>query len=261
MTIIDAHAHIFPHKINHSAVQSISDFYQVPIFCDGTLETLLQDGQTAGVDKFLVHSVATTAHQVQSINDFLVDAISQYPDQLIGFMALHPDMPNLAEELDRAISLGLKGIKLHPDFQKFPIDSPKAYPIYEAVQGRIPILFHIGDPRYHYSNPKRLAKVLDDFPKLQVIGAHFAGWSEWDDAAKYLKSYRLWVDSSSTSHWVSPEKMRHLVDVFGVDSVLFGSDYPMWNPGDELKVLNRLGLSSQQLEQILHKNIEALLDL
>ena len=259
--IIDAHAHIFPHKISEAAVQGISDFYQISIPYDGTLETLLTLGQEAGVSRLLVHSVATAPKQVSSINRFLTEAMAQHPDTLIGFMALHPDMEDVQGEIRRGIDAGFRGIKLHPDFQKFKIDDPKAYPIYEAAQGRLPILFHVGDYRYDYSKPGRLAKVLDDFPRLRVIGAHFAGWSEWDDAAKYLKGYRLWVDSSSTSHWLPPEKMRKLIHLYGADSVLFGTDYPMWNHQNELAALDKLHLPRTQMEQILHKNAEALLEL
>ncbi len=261
MNIIDSHAHIFPHKINQAAVQGISEFYHIDMPYDGTLDTLLKVGNDAGVTKFLVHSVATVPQQVQSINNFIAGSVKENPDNLIGFMALHPDMPDIQDEIDRAISLGLKGIKLHPDFQKFAIDDKMAYPIYEAAQGKLPILFHIGDPRYSFSNPDRLAKILDDFPKLQVIGAHFAGWSEWDNAKKYLKSYRLWVDTSSSSYWMSAEKMRSLINVFGSDFVLFGSDYPMWGPADEISTLEKLNLSSSQLEGIFYKNASALLKL
>lgn len=259
--IIDSHAHIYPDKISQAAVQSISEFYETEMSHDGRIETLIKSGDDAGVDKFLVHSVATTPAQVSRINDFIINSVADNADRFIGFMTLHPDMENIEEEVERGISAGLKGVKLHPDFQKFAIDDKKVYPLYEAVQGRLPILFHIGDYRYNFSKPKQLANVLDNFPKLQVIGAHFAGWSEWDDAEKYLKDYRLWVDSSSTSHWITREKFRKLIDTFGTDFVLFGSDFPMWSHREELDVVENIGLGDEQLEKILHKNIENLLGL
>ena len=131
---------------------------------DGKASTLLEYGNASGIDKFLVCSVATTAHQVDSINLFIADEVRKHPDRFIGFAALHPDSNNISEQIDEAIALGLRGIKLHSDFQEFNIDDPKAFAIYEAAEGRMPILFHTGDHRTEFSKPYRLANVLDKFP-------------------------------------------------------------------------------------------------
>ena len=257
--IIDAHAHIFPDKICNAAVKGISDFYKHPVPHDGTPKTLISLGKNSGITRFLVHSVATVPKQVKHINDFLIDTVKNNPDSFIGFMAMHPDYSDIQGEIDRGISAGMKGIKLHPDFQQFCIDDPGAYPIYEAAQGRIPILFHTGDTRFQYSKPERLLKIIKDFPKLQVIGAHFGGWSEWNSAAEILSGEQIWVDSSSTSFWVPPERIKELINAYGTEHVLFGSDYPMWNPADELKAIERLKLPASQLDLILYKNAELLL--
>lgn len=260
--IIDAHAHVYPEKISAAAVQSIANFYDIPVDNNGTLSNLIQKGDEAGIDKFLIHSVATVPAQVPNINNFLAACLKEYPDRLIGFMAMHPAYEDISGEIDRAVALGMKGIKLHPDFQEFAIDDPIAYPIYAAAEGRIPILFHTGDHRYSYSEPNRVANILKKFPNLKVIGAHLGGWSQWDEAAKVLAGLKnLWVDSSSTSYSMTPEKFRSLIETFGTDRVLFASDYPMWCPGKELEHLRSLGISEEDMEKILHKNLEELLGL
>ncbi len=252
--IIDTHAHIFPDKIAAKASDSISKFYDIPMDSDGTVSTLLELGREAGVDRFVVHSVATVPGQVEHINDFIMKSVNEYPDKLIGFATLHPDYDNIPLEVDRIIAGGLKGIKLHPDFQNFLIDEERAYAIYECVEGRLPILFHMGDSRYEYSKPQRLANILQRFPKLTVIGAHFAGYSEWDMAAEILKGYNIYVDTSSSLFKLTPEQARRLIDIYGVDHVLFASDYPMWKPADELKKIARIQLSQEEREQIFYKN-------
>lgn len=102
----------------------------------------------------VVQSVATVPEQVHNINSFIAEQVRLHPDKFIGFGALHPDFPDISGETERIISLGLKGIKLHSDFQKFNIDDLKAFPIYEAAEGRLPILFHCGDDRYDFSHPR-----------------------------------------------------------------------------------------------------------
>ncbi len=261
--IIDAHAHIFPDKIAAKAVEGIGTFYDsLEMHLDGTADTLVRQGEAAGIEKFLVQSVATVPEQVKSINDFISEQVKKYPDKFIGFAAMHPSFGDVEAELGRAVSLGLKGIKLHPDFQRFYIDDEKVFGIYrEAEKRRLPILIHMGDSRTEYSKPARLANILEKFPKLDIIAAHFGGWSEWDDAAAVLGGSRLWTDCSSSLYAMSPEHARRLIDAYGVNRVLFGTDYPMWTAAEELERFERIPLTAAEREMILHENAEKLLGL
>jgi predicted TIM-barrel fold metal-dependent hydrolase len=257
--IIDSHAHIYPAKIAMKAADSIGKFYGIDMDMDGTLNTLLAKGSAAGIDRFLVHSVATTPKQIDSINNYIHDKTVQYGDKLIGFATLHPDSKELPRQVDDILEMGLRGIKIHPDFQKFDVDSKEAYKMYELIEGRLPILMHIGDYRTQYSKPQKLCNVLRDFPDLDVIAAHFGGWSEWDLGEKYLAGKRLWVDTSSSTYKLSAQRVKELIDAFGADNVLFGTDYPMWDPASELERMSKVDLSDTDREKIYHINLEKLL--
>lgn len=259
--IIDIHAHVFPDKIASRASLGIQEFYDMPVLYDGTLDKLVEVSDEAEIDKMVVFSAATTPLQVTSINDFIIDCTKKHNDRIIGFMTLHPDFEDIDNEVNRCIEMGLKGIKLHPDFQEFMIDDKKAYNIYEAISGRLPLIIHTGDYRYEWSKPHRMAKVLDDFPKLEVIGAHFGGWSEWDDAVDVFKNKNIYVDTSSTMYGVPPEKINSLINHYGADHVLFGTDYPMWTASSELNYISRLDLTQSQRDLILSGNAIRLLKL
>lgn len=253
--IIDAHAHIFPDKIADKAAAGIGAFYDLKIRHDGRLSTLLRIEEEAGVDRFIVQSVATVPEQVESINNFIAASVSEYPDKLVGFGALHPDYAEIEKETERIVSLGLKGIKLHSDFQKFDIDDPNAYKIYETAEKmKLPILFHVGDFRYEYSDPDRLAKVMELYPDLTIIGAHFAGWSEWDKAEKLFAGGKIYCDLSSSLYAMTPERAGELIHTLGVERVMFGTDYPMWTPKEELEKFDKIPLTKEERELILYKN-------
>lgn len=262
LKIFDAHCHIFPEKIAAKASVNIGRFYDLHMDFDGSVKTLMELYARAGVDKCLVQSVATSPAQVRSINDFIAESVKEHPDMFVGFCSLHPLMEKkeIEAEIDRAIALGLKGIKLHPDFQRFRIDERKAYDIYEAAEGRMPILFHTGDFRYDYSSPKRLANALKDFPRLVAIGAHFGGWSEWDDGEKYLADNpNVYVDTSSSLYSVSPEKALEYIRAFTPDRVMFGTDYPMWSVEDELRRMEKIDLTDSEREKVMYKTACGLL--
>ena len=89
MTIVDAHAHIFPSKIAEKATTGIGKFYDVDMRYVGSPEHLLDSGRAIGVSKYFVHSVATTPAQVRSINSFIAEQCAAHPE-FIGFGTLHP---------------------------------------------------------------------------------------------------------------------------------------------------------------------------
>lgn len=258
MTIIDTHAHIYPDKIALKAAKSIGDFYEIEMHLDGTVGALLKAGDEAGISRFLVHSVAVTWERAHSINDFIAQAVQQHPDRFIGFGSIHPEHPEMEKELDRMLSLGLKGVKLHPDFQHFLLDDKRAIDLFKAMAERgLPLLVHTGDKRYQYSQPERMARALDRVPDLKAICAHLGGWSVWDEAWRLLAGRdNVYVDCCSSLYAIDPETAAEVIHHYGADRVFFGTDYPMWTPKEEIARFMALPLTAEEQELILHKNFE-----
>lgn len=260
MKIIDFHTHIYPDKIAEKATDAISDFYDLPMDNVGSVSRLLDSMGRVGVCHSVVFSVATSAMQVQKINDFIVSEVNAHPDKLSGFGSMHPDFDDKFSEVDRCVSLGLKGIKLHPDTQGFDADDDRMLELYEYMQSkRFPLMIHCGDFRYDYSHPRRIARICEMFPDLTVIGAHFGGWSVWDEALECLKDKNCFVDTSSSSGFMELQKFEKLIKAYGPDRVLFGTDFPMWDCEAELNTLTNVNLSDAEREKILYSNAAKLL--
>ncbi len=259
--IIDAHAHIFPAKIADKAAASIGSFYDLPMSSGGSCEMLIKSGNEIGVSRYLVCSTATKPEQVESINDFIAAAVRQYPDKFIGFGTLHPGYPDIEAEIERIEALGLHGVKLHPDFQRFDIDDERMLPVYEKLAGRLPVLFHTGDARYEYSAPKKLAAVAKTLPALQCIAAHFGGYQRWEEAAGCLKLPNVYIDTSSSLFVLERDFAVQLLRHFGTDKAFFGTDFPMWKHADEYARFQALELTAQENENILYNNFCAFLNI
>ena len=116
--VADIHAHVFPEKLADKAPASISAFYGgMEVACHpATPQKMAFYEQEAGITRFVMSNSATTAHQVHSINDFLPQAVKNIPGA-IAFGSIFPGMDGAIEELERAKALGIRGLKVHPDFQ------------------------------------------------------------------------------------------------------------------------------------------------
>ena len=252
--IFDSHCHIYPVKVAQKAIESVDHFYGGLPGCphDGTAETLLACGKAEGISHFIVHSVATRPEQVLSINRFISESVERAKGAFTGLGAIHPDADCLREDFEQLTALGLKGVKIHPDFQRFEADSPKAFRIYElCVEYDLPILVHTGDYRFDYSNPERVVNVLKAFPELKFVGAHLGGWSVWDRALSLLPDFpNIRVDTSSAFPWMDEKRALEIIRAYGSERVMFGTDYPMWTQRPDLDFFRKLDLSEEERENI-----------
>ena len=258
MPIIDAHCHIYPEKIAERAVKSVGDFYLLKMDGDGTAPRLLDFMKQGGITHAIVHSVAVKPHNVTSINNFIIEQCRQHPE-FIGFMTMHPEFENPEEEIERCLAAGLKGMKIHPDTQYVNADDPRMMRIYEMIEGRASLILHAGDYRYDYSHPRRIKNICRTFPQLKVNAAHFGGWSIPDLAVEYMFDEACFMDCSSTFAFVGAKRAKELIRIEGADRILFGSDFPMWEPTSELEFLRKLELTDGEMEKILWKNAERFL--
>ena len=261
MKIIDIHTHIYPDAIARKATDSVRDFYLLDgSDMDGTVQMLRRRGAEAGITRYVVLPVSNTPNHVQSINDFLHSQTEIY-DDFIGFGTLHADMKGLMEETEWILQNGLHGIKMHPDSQRFAIDDERLFPVYDALQDSIPVMLHMGDPRYNFSPPVRLRKILEQFPRLQVIAAHFGGYRLFHTAWELLRDTDCIFDTSSALMFMERGEAEHYINAYGAERMAYGTDSPLWDPVTEMKRFMQLDLTDEQFEQILHKTAERVLKL
>ena len=261
MRIIDIHTHIYPQPVAQKAAHAIEDFYELDgAGMNGTVEMLRSRGKEAGISQFVVLPVAVLPDKTRHINDFILEQTAEYED-FIGFGTIHAAQPDVAGEAEYILSKGLRGVKMHPDFQRFNIDDPRLFPAYETISGKIPAIFHMGDPRYDFSQPARLRKVLEQFPKLDVIAAHFGGYRLYEEAYRQLKDKNCIFDISSSLMFMEEGIAEKYINLYGAERMAYGTDYPLWDPVQEVKTFLKLKLTDDQLEQIAWKTAASFLKL
>lgn len=254
--IIDAHTHIFPHKIAHKAAEAVCNFYHAPSSDRGSAETLIERGASVGVEKYLVCSAATHPSQVQTINNFLLEECREHPE-FIGFGTVHPEYEDNVGELERIKALGMKGLKLQPDMQQFRIDDPRLMAVYKkCTELNLPILLHTGNRELEFSEPEQMVAIARKYPDLTCIAAHFGAYSCWEKCYLYKDVPNVWFDTSSALGWprMTNNLALELIDMLGPERFFFGSDYPLRDSAIELEYFSKLGLPSEIENMILYEN-------
>lgn len=251
---IDVHTHAFHPKIAAKVVAQLERHYKIPPVGNGLLEELIARLDRAGIRYAAVHSAATVAEQVRPANTWAI-ALRGQSDRVVPFGTLHPDFQDWEDELRRLQAAGIRGIKLHPDFQGFGLDDPRLRPWFDAMQGRFTLMVHIGDvlpPDENPSSPAKLRRVLRQFPRLCVIASHLGGYRHWAYVVPELVGMDVYLDTSSSLFAIPQDLLDLIWRSFPRERFLFGSDYPLFDPAAEMAALKRrLRLSDRDLEQVL----------
>lgn len=253
--IADCHAHIYPSKIAEKASGAVGVFYELPMYAKvGDSDSLIANGSMIDVERYLVCSVATTLPQVDSIGRFIQAECEKHPE-FIGLGAWHEDVEDVEALLDTITERGLLGVKVHPDFQRVSVDDPRMVKLFAALAERgMPVTVHMGDPRYEFSSPEKLARILERYDTLKVDAAHFGGWGEWENAVGVLAGSPAYYDVSSSLAFLGPEDARVLIETLGPDKIMFGVDFPMWNHVAEFSRMMAIGLDDDTMQDILYNN-------
>jgi predicted TIM-barrel fold metal-dependent hydrolase len=237
----DTHCHVFHPKIAEKALTQLEAHYGLRPEGSGVLDDLLARADRAGIDRVVVHTAATDPAQVIPANNWALELMRSSP-RVTAFGTLHPDYADPEKELDRLERAGVVGLKFHPDFQGFFLDDPKFYALMEMVGSRFMLMVHVGDtlpPEQNPSCPLKLARLRHEFPGPVMIAAHLGGYLHWDFAVEHLAGLDVFMDTSSSLRFVPDDTLRALIKAHPADRLLFGSDYPLFDPGDEIRLIER----------------------
>lgn len=257
---IDVHTHALSPKIATKVLGQLQEHYGITPIGDGLVEDLLRQADMAGLDRVVVHSAATAPAQVIPANNWAIELEREHP-RVTAFGTLHPQYEDWESELERLKRHGIRGIKLHPEFQGFWLDDPALHPLIEAAQDDFAFMVHIGDalpPEKNPSCPYKLANLMDLFPSATFIAAHLGGYLHWEHALETIIGRDVYIDTSSSLPYMEQTTLEEIFRRHSRERILFGSDYPLFSPATELGLLEqRLSLRESELEDLM-SNAEAL---
>lgn len=265
--VIDFHTHIFPEKIAGRTISKLESIANIKAFTDGTKAGLISSMEEAGVDLSIVLPVVTRPEQFNTVNDFAAHLNEKYEGKkpgLISFGGIHPKTLDYKRELRVIKDLGLKGIKLHPDYQDTYFDDISYMRILDyATELGLIIVVHagvdIGYPDNVHCTPEMVKKVMDETAPEKLVLAHYGGFKLWDKVEELLVNENVYFDNSFIYGYIEDEVFLRILRKHGANKVLFGTDSPWSGQKESIEKVESLQLTREEKDRILWKNAKELL--
>ncbi|MDO5155912.1 MAG: TatD family hydrolase [Eubacteriales bacterium] len=267
--IIDFHTHTFPDAIAQKTIQHMEQISHSKAHLTGSLSALKQSMIDNNIDYSVLLPVVTKPSQFDTINQ--VAANYNNKDGIISFGGIHPDNDHADQKLEYIKSLGLKGIKLHPDYQGTFIDDPKYISIIKkCIELDLCVVIHagldIGLPTPIHCPVDRAYLALEEILKncnkdSKIVLAHVGGHLQWELVETLLVGKNVYFDLAYSPTVMNRDTLIRIIQNHGTDHILFATDSPWSHQGDAANYIKDLPFTQNELDEILYKNAANLLGL
>jgi predicted TIM-barrel fold metal-dependent hydrolase len=277
--IIDFHTHVVPPVIKERRHKYLNDacfslLYSEPKAKLATAEEVIASMDEHGIDKSVILNMGWTSHELcVETNDYILEAIARYPQQLIGFCTIQPLVGDKAiAELERCAHNGARGIgEMRPDVQGFDLkDNAVMNPVIEtAIKHDLIFLTHASEPLGHQYfgkgniTPEAIYPFIVNFPDLKLVCAHWGGglpfYALMPEVDKALSN--VYFDTAATPFLYKPQIFKQVAEIIGSTRVLFGSDYPLLSPKRIIDQIESVEISQEDKANILGGNAQRLLSI
>lgn len=269
---IDMHTHAFADRIAGRALASLMSHMPAEYHTgfDGRLGTLVAQLRKHGFDRAVLCQIATKPEQFTPILEWSQairrgDFGEEAARMIVPLASVHPEDPARYSRIGEVAKAGFKGVKLHPYFQKFILDTPSLVDYCKAVRDaglfiEIHVGYDIGFPFEDLCGPRRVANLIAKVPGLRFMVTHFGGWLDWDEVNEILIGAPVDLEISMSTGFCRDELLRDMLMRHPADRLYYGSDWPWSDYGKTLPHLQSLGIPADRMEALMGSNAARWLD-
>jgi len=266
--LIDFHSHVFPDKIARATIDALEKNSNGKAHTDGTVDGLIKAMDRANCDICVTLPVLTKPTQFDSVANFAINLNKTFKDsdrKIISFAGMHPRCENVYDKMKFLKENGIKGVKIHPDYQDTYIDDDGYFEILKSAKELdMIVVTHSGvDDGYLdcpvRCTPDRVLKLINEVNHDKFVLGHFGAHKMWEETLEKLAGKNVYFDTAFSLHEISEELFVKIVNKHGEDKILFATDCPWRDIKDDLSIIKSFNLSSEILEKILYKNAIKLL--
>ena len=205
--------------------------------------------------------------RLQRRNEWTCEVGAEHP-QLVPFIGLDPSMgeQGMLAEIEARKAQGARGLKLHPGAQLFYPHDRRLWPVYDrCTQYGWPVVFHsgafaLGAVRTDYAKLEQFPDVLAAFPRLTVVMGHM-GFGDFGTCAELAAEYAnamfdccFVINGTDRKPTLADDEAAAAIRKVGADRVMFGSDYPWFDPALDAARIARLALDDGEKQRVLYGN-------
>lgn len=266
MKIIDFHTHpIYNTNTNKKLGIDFSGDY----FVDTLKRAGISMACGSAIDLPLMTGNEDYATTVKILNERIFALAKMFPDFIIpGIHVQHNAVSESIAEIEKYCAKGLKLVgELVPNFLGGrKLSEPKAYGAASFLEPGFMEIFKVCEERnltlsIHTSTPEECAKIASRFKHLNIVMAHAGPVDTFVERVATVGAYdNLYFDISGSGTLFSGV-LEYAYRNLGREKILFGTDFPGYEPGAFVGIVESANIPNDAKEYIFHKNAERLLGL
>ncbi len=266
--VIDFHTHVFPDKIAQKTVDYLAVKGGNQPHSDGRIESLINRLENSSVDLCVNLPVLTKPEQFDSVLKFAIEINEKYSigrKRILSFAGIHPACADIKQKLTLIKNQGIKGIKIHPDYQDTFIDDEGYIEILKCARELdLIVVTHAGvDCAYRRQEPKcppcLVNKVIEKVKGVKLVLAHYGGAEMVNDVVKCLVGKDVYFDTAYVLKYLTKQEFLSVLEKHGEDKILFASDFPWSDFDSDVEIVKSYRLRSDTEDKIFYKNAKRLL--
>lgn len=272
----DSHVHLGTEEWVHNCVgiyaESVEAYFRTELKTEPLADMTRRYRELGAKAVLLAWDAERATGQPVLSNERVRDIQQEYSDVYIGFGSVDPHRPDAIERVEAVRRMGLHGLKLHPTVQGFDPLDPALEGFFDKVaELNLPLIVHVGmsglgarQPggqglRLDLAEPIRWDPIAARYPHLNIMLAHLG--VPWLDQALAMALHKtnVYLDISGwkVKH-LPPDVVRELRRRLS-HQIVFGTDYPMFDPKQQRDDLSILELDATTLQRLTHDNAERFL--
>ena len=179
----------------------------------------------------------------------------RYPDRFTPGIHIHPDFVELScrevtEYADKGVRLVGELVPSMMEWRRYK--NPHLVEILRVASERGMVL------SMHPTTPEDMEWLFAELPDMQIVVAHLSAYGLYEWSLEMMKKYKN-VHYDISAHGTDPQMLRSTVDLLGAERILYGTDYPGYDPSPFIRAVRESGLTDGEQENIFYKNAERLL--